>query len=93
MERVYFNWETTHDRVRDVMTHSFVGDIACVVSFMRATLTITHKGRTVDVMPLPNGYTVRDHFNDIIHRIAAIAHRLFFRRHRLKTLCNVLRSV
>lgn len=93
MERIIFNWDTTHDTANDVMTHSFVKDIACIVNFKRAILTITRKGRTIDVMPLPGRYTVKDHFKDILYRISAIANGRFFKRRKLLTLCHELRSL
>jgi hypothetical protein len=93
MERINFNWDTTHDTANDVMTHRFVKDIACIVNFKRAILTITRKGRTIDVLPLPGRYTVKDHFDDIIYRISAIAHGRFFQRRRLLTLCHELRNL
>lgn len=93
METLYLNWEETHDRANNVMTHTFEGGVACIASFRRALLTFTLNGRTIDVIPMPRRYTVEQHRRGIVcDRLSKIAHNPFFRRRRLKALCNELRN-
>lgn len=89
----FYDWNTEHDQANETMTHTFANGVRCIVSWKKYQISITYKGKTIDVFRFNKGsYTIEDH-GAVLLKISQIAHTNYFLGKIFKTRERNLKTI